>query len=431
MEIRRYKNILAIQSEPHRIWGFHRLNLDVAELDQEAWQAMAAETNSEALNELDEWSQEIGNETEDLKTPKGIRAFSINIAQVCNLKCSYCGADGDGTYGARVPKADTTKVFRQLSRLLGDLPAHESFEIRFLGGEPLLYPKLIREISHFAQLLVAGRNIKLQFSIVTNGTLLSPENVELLAQLHCNVTISLDASAETNDKVRRLKTGGSSTQLILDGLKEIQKVRHRLRGLHVNSVFGSHNTDVLSSYQFLQPFQFDSMNLNYAASDQDETFSPRYVEGMRAVAEHALAEEGLMGLVRIDQFKRPLSRLETKTRTHDYCGAGKSLLQTDTKGDLHVCNWFMNDAKDRVGVIDHIDQKALEHYSPSLIELNHCDSCWAKHLCGGGCMFVNRTKTGDKHGKDPHFCNRSRFLAATAIDYYLKTLTKGTNNEAC
>ncbi|MEK6555600.1 MAG: SPASM domain-containing protein, partial [Bdellovibrionota bacterium] len=114
---------------------------------------------------------------------------------------------------------------------------------------------------------------------------------------------------------------------------------------------------------------------------------------------------------------------------HSYCGAGKSLLQADTKTNLYTCNWLMNDESEAVSTNN------WPVIAETLIEKNNCQTCWARHLCGGGCMAVHKAKSGSKHEKDPAFCYRQRSLSAISIEYFFEALNlkndfiNETNNE--
>jgi uncharacterized protein len=439
MELRRYKDIVAFKTLKSELIAFHPRNLEIAQIDEAAWANMKPHEITNGLQaspdqsfaDLEEWSAFEAQETSDLKQSNSVRYYSVNIAQICNLKCTYCAAGGDGTYGSATTKVDTSKVEKQLTALLANVgnsaATPEQFEIRFLGGEPLLYPSLIRQIANFAQLLVAGRNIELLFSITTNGTLITPKVAELLAELKTEVTISLDGDSDINDKVRPAKGSISSTSLTLRGLQELKKVRSQLRGLKVNSVFGAHNLEVLATYKYLMSLDmnWDSLNLNYANNEDIEN-SIKYIGEMSAVAEHAYKNYELFGLAQITQFRSTLARLETQTRIHSYCGAGKSLLQADTKTNLFTCNWLMNDNSEAVTT------EAWPVIPETLIEKNNCQTCWARHLCGGGCMAVHKAKTGSKHEKDPAFCYRQRSLSAISIEYFFEALnlTNETNTAA-
>jgi uncharacterized protein len=123
-------------------------------------------------------------------------------------------------------------------------------------------------------------------------------------------------------------------------------------------------------------------------------------------------------LRKISQYEHLFRMLDGKQRIHNHCGAGKTLLQVDTAGKFYACNWFTNLKDEEVGQDLELNSEELAKYQPSLIELNNCNSCWARHLCGGGCMFVNRTKTGSKHKKDLEFCNRTRTILAKGIELY-------------
>lgn len=458
MSVRRYKDLIAIRPNPTRILGFHAHNLEVAELTDQLWQALADESSllaqPEIKHELDQWNDEISDSTSDARETDSdggstIKKLSLNIAQICNLKCTYCAAGGDGTYGSTVKKIDLSVAKTQIDHFLRKFhqrrelnPSQENFRergevqtelfyIQFLGGEPLLYPAVISELCDYARFKadelssLSSVRIQLAFSVTTNGTLITPEVANLLANFNFSVVVSFDGDADSNDKARPAKAKNkSSTAMTLAGLNELRHVRQNLRSLKVNSVFGSHNMKIYDAYVDLTSMNinWDEINFLYANNEQDEKNTPLYIEEMNRVAHHAFSNGGLKELAKIKQFATVLSRLAAQTRVHSYCGAGKTFIQSDTRGDLYACNWFMNDPSEKVGAKIEIQKNKLAHYEPSLIQLNKCESCWARHLCGGGCMAVHKSKTGNRHGKDPQFCERTRALAVTAIYYYAESL---------
>lgn len=418
IQIKRFENVLAMKTATGKVVGFHALNLQVAELDPSVWDAIDTASTIEAQTELKQWNDERDAAVTDGHVASKIRQLTINVAQICNLKCTYCAAGGDGTYGSATKKIDVSKATDQLDMLLHDVKNGESFQVNFLGGEPLIYPQAIDSIARHARLATAGRNIKLHFSITTNGTLITAANAELLAKLNMHVTISMDGDPETNDKHRPTAGGGASSKLTLRGMTELFKVKDRLGSVAVHSVFGAHNTDVVAAYNYMKQFPWNGINLGYAAGPDDDVVSPKYVEGMFAVAKLAWEENGETGLRRITQFDHFFRILDGQQRIHNYCGAGKSLLQVDTSGKFTTCNWWVNDKEEEVGSDLTIDQEALNKFAKPLVELNSCRDCWAKHMCGGGCMFVNKLKSGNKHKSDNQFCIRTRSLITKGIEYY-------------
>lgn len=433
MDTRRLNNnVLAMPLGDNRYMAFHAQNMDVAEISYEAWQSLnQTGANAEALQELQEWSLYIDPETQDAQNPRHINSLSINVAQVCNLKCDYCAADGDGSYGSKIPQLDLHRIEKQLKWVADKLPAGESLHIHFLGGEPMLYPKAIAFIADYIRSYARKRQLSTNFSITTNGTLINSKSAKILADINCGVTVSLDGPKDINDSLRPAKNKSSSTEMTLAGLRQLKVVRKDLSYIKINSVFGTHNLAVLETYRFLRSLdiEIDAYNFNFANNSKDKDATDQYLQQMQSLAKVAYENGGLTELAKFTQFRNTLARLEAQTRSHSYCGAGKSLLQIDTSHKLYPCNWFMGDESEVVGQDTELDSKKWDHYSPELNQLNNCNSCWARHLCGGGCMAVHKEASGNKHSKDPLFCQRSRGLSAEAIYYYTQNLLKGDLDE--
>lgn len=436
LALARQNDILAIKTRSGRVVGFHARNLQVASMGDVVWQAMNPAVDGttdpeveEAKSELLQWNDEVDPAAVDAKLPKGIRSLAINVAQLCNLKCTYCAAGGDGTFGDPMKEVDLGILYDQIRMLLPDVPSGAEFKFTFLGGEPLLAPEALRAIHRFAQLQVAGRGIKLRFDIVTNGTLVTPAIAELLASMACNVTVSLDGPPEYNDLSRPTRGGKGSTAKALAGLETLVAVRDRLSSLAVGSVFGTHFTDVVATYKFLQPMKLDAIRFDFAVGEGDENASRAYVEALSEVVDLAFEIGGETELRRLSMFDHFFRILDSRERVQNHCGAGKTHLQVDTRGALTTCQWFVGAKEEQVGFGTDLNREKLAEYADPLIETHSCQTCWARHLCGGGCMYVNKTKTGSKHIKDSEFCFRTRSLAAKGIEYYAEARYKSDANE--
>jgi len=416
----RFDNVFAIKTASGRVVGFHAKNLQVAELDPLVWQALEdpERVPADVRDEVLSWNLESDPAVTDGQPAKELRTLSINVAQICNMRCTYCAAGGDGTYGSKTAKIDLDQIKAQISFLLKGVSEGAKFSLNFIGGEPLIYPQAIAEIAAHARNEAQPKNIQLRFEITTNATLVTPQVAELLADLNAFVTVSIDGPPRINDAVRPMSSGRGSTQLTLRGLQQLFAVHDRLGALACNAVFGAHNVDVVGSYSFLREFNWDMIYLGYAAGDQDAVYSPKYAAGLCDVAELAFSLGGETELRRISQFDHLFRILDGRQRVHNHCGAGKTLLQVDTKGKFYACNWWSGDAAEELGQNLELNREAIAKFAPSLIDLNDCNSCWARYICGGGCMFVNRLRTGDKHRKDTEFCNRTRRIIAKGIEVY-------------
>ncbi len=425
MTLRRFENIVAIRNHQGEYFGFHATNLEAARLEPGTWPALAEwirepHISSEVTDELREWNAFVSPDAHDEPLATTVRYLSLNVTQICNLRCTYCAAGGDGTYGSDQAFIEVDKVLPQIRLFMEKLLPSEIFTIRFLGGEPLLYPEALRTIGQFARQVARDRDLQVQFSITTNGTLLTAANVELLAELNCRVTISIDGPESLNDLSRVSKDRQSTTAKVLAGLHQLSKVRTRLKHLGANCVLGPHNLRVRESYYFLNQFGFDSIGLNFAASNRDAEINQTFIEELSLLADELYETGGETELRKIPDFDHIFRTLDQQCRTLNHCGAGKSLLQIDSRGDIYACNWFMNQPQNRVGTGLELDRERLDPYQKSLIEQNNCQTCWARYMCGGGCLFVNQLKSGDRHRKDEAFCQRQRSLTAKGIELFVK-----------
>lgn len=431
MKLARFENILGLETASGKLIGFHTRNLQVAHLDRGAFESIQPQADSdgssEARSEIESWNREIDVNAVDADIPQQVRYLMVNVAQVCNLKCVYCAAGGDGSFGDTLKHIEIEKVYEQIRMVLHDIPRGETFSLTFFGGEPLVAPETIRQLARFTRLQVAGRDIRVKFRVITNATLVTPAIAELLASIGCHVMVSLDGPPEINDKNRPTRGGLGSTERTIRGIDELVKVRDRLGSITANAVFGKHNTDVLATYKFLREFSFDSMNFDFAAETDDSEASRAYQESLAKTADFAYLHGGENELRKIEMFDAYFKALDEQRRLNNHCGAGKSHLTIDGRGRATACQWFVGQSSEDLGQAGKLDHERLKSYAPRLNELNNCQSCWARYLCGGGCMFVNQLKNGSKHKKDNDFCDRTRRTLTKVIEYYAEARIESEN----
>ncbi len=428
MELRRYKDILALKSEEGTLLAFHSRNMEVAQISESAWVNMNPTTllNSnpskvvlqecEALEELKTWNQEDNAQVKTSKISNNIRFLTINVTQICNLHCSYCAAGGDGTFGDSIAKISIEKTLPQIKFFLDRLPQGLSFNVSFLGGEPLLYAEGLEMIAKYIADIAPERSVN--YTIITNGTLLTDKNVDLLARMKATVTISLDGPAEINDRMRPTKNGTSSTAMIVKGLEKVLARKSEFSHVMIHGVFDSQNMALVKAYEFYSQFNVDSYDFSFSVSDNNPRATQEYMEQMTQVAALAYAQGGERALRKIRAFEQHFQSLDQQRRTENYCGAGKSFLMIDARNQIYTCPWDVNEKKEQVGQGTELSEKALEAYQKPILEQNKCETCWARFLCGGGCMFAHKHGSGSKNVKNTLFCERTRFMVALALIYY-------------
>lgn len=441
-ELRRYKDIIAVKNPQGSITGFHASNMEVAELSEDIFSLMApisvlesqipetftelAEKSLDTALLLKEWNEEVNPHAETLKLEFGIKTITLNVNQICNLKCVYCAAGGDGTYGSAINKVEIEKTLPQLRFFAEKLNKEHTLKINIIGGEPLLYPEAIKAIHDYLAALSAELNIRTQVALITNGTLLKGKVLELIRTLKIHLTFSFDGEPEVNDISRPTKNNTSSTELILEALQELNENKGNILSWGISCVFTQHHKSLLKTYQFFKTLSPDWIDFQYDVGLFEEQLQQNYLQGLREIAEVAFLAEGEAGLRQIRNFDGLITNLDRQLRIENHCGAGKSFLMIDAKNQLYTCPWDVGQKHEQVGENKQLDHDKLANYSESLIKLNNCSTCWARHLCGGGCMFINKSKNFDKHKKDTLFCERIRSLILILLPYYKQLRTAQT-----
>lgn len=438
MNLKRFQDIVAVKTEPHdsssvgTITAFHSGNLEVAEISEEAFNEMSeiqfktsqipiAKTQGEdvdAFESLKQWNEEINPDVKAGKLSFGIRSLTLNVTQICNLKCTYCAAGGDGTYGEAINRISVEKTLPQLKFFLENLKNGSSFNISFVGGEPFLYPEAMKAIYDYVSLQTADRQITSRFVVVTNGTLITNKVIEMLKTMKIHITVSLDGDSSINDKVRPSKDGKGSTAATLEGIKKLVEIREHLGSIGIAAVASAENLQVKESYLFFKSLNVDAYEFNFSYTEKSQAAQNEYIKQMAETAELAWRSGGEEELRKIKTFNSVFETLDSQQRIENFCGAGKSYLMIDAKNRLYTCPWVVGESEEVVGEGSQLDYDKLDKYQKPLIELNNCQSCWARYVCGGGCMFIHREHTGDKHKKDELFCERTRSLIFIGILYY-------------
>jgi uncharacterized protein len=423
MEYRRWNDILALKTDHGKVIGFHARNLEVAELTEDVWNTMRWELSrpelKEAFEQLQDWNRE---ESEAVAAsapkPENISSLLINVTQVCNLQCVYCAAGKDGTYGRPEKRISVEKTLPQLKILMSRLKTGDDFHVTFIGGEPLLYPEGIRLICDYVSEAAKEKDLAIRFMVTTNGTQFSESTLALLNEFAFHITVSLDGQPEINDKTRLSKGDKGVTARVAEGVGRLMKNRDQIPSVGFRAVLGTYNTQVFKAFEYFTELNADWMDFSFDHECSDSSASLQFEVEMRRTAEAAFRRSGEDGLRKIEFFDKIFTNLDQQKKIWSYCGSGKTLAVIDAKNNLFTCPWAVNDLSLKAASGDNFAVESLQTLTSPLIEANNCQSCWAKHLCGGGCMWAHKKATGHSHSPDPIFCQRMRSLILLAISYY-------------
>jgi uncharacterized protein len=322
----------------------------------------------------------------------------LEVAQDCNLRCTYCYADG-GTYGA-VPCLLAPETARRAVRyLLDNSGDRDHVTLIFFGGEPLLNMQAVRTAT--CEAISYGRKMgkKVHFSLTTNGTLLDPEIVAFLHANHVSVAVSMDGPRDIHDHNRPDESGNGSYSEIVSRLAPLIEdasvpVAARVtlapdQWHRVVEVF-DHLTGLGFHEVGIAPVSPVSKAL-LPTAEQDAAL----LEGFGQLAGRFVAHARKGFVMPFSNVLDLLGRIHLGQTKSLSCGAGFGYMAVDAKGGFFPCHRLTGEADFCTGSLETgINKDRINSCLGSLNEGREesCSKCWARTLCAGGCHYENHLR---------------------------------------
>lgn len=324
--------------------------------------------------------------------PMPVHAFSLAIAQKCNLGCTYCYAQ-QGDFGGTAKNMPLETALQAVERLVDQTPPGGKFNLAFMGGEPLVNRPVLRAATEHALTRAEARGVTPSFSITTNGTLITAQDADFFEQHGFAVTISLDGVGETHDRLRPTKGGKGSFERIMRNVRPL--LRHQ-RGMQVTArvTVTPHNLGLRHMLDQFLAEGFHSVGfspmLNAPNSqgemghDELQLMLAEMIDCGREFERCTLAGERYA----FANMLNAMREIGKGTHRPYPCGAGAGYLGVSAEGNLFACHRFVDDDAGAMGSLalgvdvnrqnDWLRDRHVHRQSP-------CNTCWARYLCGGGC----------------------------------------------
>ena len=174
----------------------------------------------------------------------------LNVNTGCNLSCTYCYKE-DLQTPARGERMDFAVASRSVELLLRQAQARDSISIVFFGGEPLTNMPLIRQVVEYAERRCAETGKRVDFSLTTNATLLTPELVDFFEAHRFGLSISMDGPKVIHDRNRR-SVGGKGTYDVVARKARMLLERYRAKAVGARVTLTAGTTEVEAIHQHLR-----------------------------------------------------------------------------------------------------------------------------------------------------------------------------------
>jgi uncharacterized protein len=318
-------------------------------------------------------------------------AISLNVAQSCNLSCSYCYAD-EGRFGGRATMMSQEVARAAIDQLLSD-SGGQRVTVGFIGGEPFVNRKLLYWAVEYAVAQAKKIGAPVGFSVTTNGTLLTRDDLDLLRSHAFAVSVSLDGGAEVNDRDRRGRSGESAFELSVERLRPLLLAPGRAK-ISARSTVTRRDLRVLERIEALFAAGFREVGVSplrtspVAGLALEERDWPVFLDQMVRASEAELQQLPRQGQLRFSNLAVALKQLHAGYCKPLPCGSAASYVSVGARGEYFTCHRTVDDPRYLLG---NVTQSLPSGPREDFLRARHvdtqqpCRSCWARYLCGGGC----------------------------------------------
>jgi uncharacterized protein len=137
----------------------------------------------------------------------------------CNIACSYCYLP-DRDVKTVMPQSTVRELF---NKVFASGWAGSELTVIWHAGEPLVVPSSFYREAFEAIAALRPDSVRVRHSIQTNGMLISPEWCELFRDWNVGVGVSLDGPRHFNDAHRLSRTGRSTFDRALAGIRMLRR----------------------------------------------------------------------------------------------------------------------------------------------------------------------------------------------------------------
>lgn len=375
--------------------------------------------------------------TQDLKFQmlNRMNHLILQVTQSCNLVCSYCpyANKAEGTHernhsGKKMPFEVAKK---SIDLLLECSTEVEEVSISFYGGEPFLNFDLIKQAVAYANEQFIGK--KIDYSLTTNGTLLTDEIIAYLCDNRFNVMFSIDGPESIHDANRKRPDGSGSYKEAVNNLKKIcnsygEKAHEKIS---INAVINPQSDFDEILHIFDDPFFVENkirIEASLASSDMldkpleyQSDFKEKYYYNrfLALLKNFHLVKDLTLDPISQGITDRQMIELLWKDKEQPFLGPisapggpcipGQKRFFVDVYGNFYPCE-RVNELADETkfgNVWDGIDfQKAEQMLNISRLTEKECKNCFAFRHCSA-CI---RTAT-DENG----FSNKQKLSQCAQI----------------
>lgn len=353
----------------------------------------------------------------------------VELTNACNLRCKYCFENERTDDGKKVVMSK--KVLKKaIDFLMND---RKNVHLTFFGGEPLLCKGLLQFGIEYANKLAREEGAYVSFSVVTNGTKLDDDIINILNGYDVNIVYSFDGNKFSQNKYRPFDSGGASYEVVTNNLKKLISTRKDQRYGHliVRPTITSDTIDLMEDiYNELIQIGCKEISFSLVSAKNVEDYAIKSADLDKLRYEYGKMTDNyyrelLEGYSYNKFFESMVERIEKNSINREFCDCGKRYMAIDTNGNIYPCEGFIGVQEFKMGNIICETMDNNWEMPQTVDENEECMKCWARYMCGGSCYHEAWMRTGTINARDKIVCETYRI----AVEYALKLYRKMKNKD--
>ncbi len=332
---------------------------------------------------------------DNLTLKKNVFEPTLLLTYNCNFDCSYCFQKD-----YRNRSYVNNDVIDGFVNYINKNNNGRKTRVTFFGGEPLLNIRAIKEVSERL------KNINYEFSIVTNGSLLT-ENIanDLYSYGLRYVQITLDGPEDVHNKRRYFENGRGSFNIIMKNLKYAQNIFNVV--LRVNIDYSNEN-EIDKLLEDLKLNGIENVRIDPHIVHENLFRNEAWDENIPRKNEH-MEIKNIWNKIKGCGFKIPDDAFRL-----GICVAhiDKDII-VDPYGYIYPCWAFTGDKKyikgrlDKNGDVIILNKNLTAGKAAMAWKNDECINCPYLPMCFGGCRFFSVLNGNSFSGKE---CRKDLFM---------------------
>lgn len=319
-------------------------------------------------------------------------SITLLLTNECNFRCTYCFQTRKNSLNY-MDNNTQDKIYEFIKRSFNENKELRNLSIILFGGEPLIHINKYKNLLYKIKSFCYDNKYGYSTQIVTNGSLLNKNNIQLLSDNNCtNIQITVDGIKSVHNSTRMYMDGRGSFDDVIRGIKLVMEDGKMPSPLIRINISEKNYDDVLDLIEY-----FYSNKLSDCYIDFGIIFDSKNSCNNGELSEITLKGKmyRLWSILRHRKFVFNYMPV----RKWLYCGAySENYITIDVDGSMYKCWDIVKEEQFKLGNIKDFNNVSLDKYVEWIQRDkklgSRCKKCKYLPVCGFGCANLSYQKTG-------------------------------------